>query len=116
MYRRGRWRWEAAPAGAACLRTRGRDPAGTVRLSGTFFAVHRAEVLALLRNEEAREKGRHPMQRVMSTVRTDQGVEISTTDVHLARRLGDALHHAYQGTLTLKQSPNEYRIRVDWRR
>jgi NMD protein affecting ribosome stability and mRNA decay len=122
VYRRGRWRWEAAPEGAvertcaACLRTKARDPAGTVRLSGEFFAAHRGEVLRLLRHEEEREKSRHPMQRIMSTVRTPRGVEISTTDIHIARRLGGALHDAYQGTLTLKQSPDEYRIRVDWKR
>lgn len=122
VYRRGRWRWEAAPRGTperlctACLRTRERDPAGTVRLAGAFFAAHRGEVLHLLRNEEEDEKSRHPLQRIMSIVETPQGAEVSTTDIHMARRLGNAVHGAYQGTLTMKQSPDEYRIRVDWKR
>lgn len=122
LYRRGRWRWGAAPKRAdaqlcpACRRTRERQPAGYVRLRGDFLARHREEVLRLVRNEEAREKSEHPLQRIMAIREDLKGVEVTTTDVHLARRLGGALHAAFQGDLEVKYSPDEYLVRVRWKR
>jgi hypothetical protein len=43
-------------------------------------------------------------------------IVITTTDVHLARRIGEAVHHAYQGDLDVKYSPDEYMVRVSWSR
>ena len=43
-------------------------------------------------------------------------VTVTTTDVHLARRIGDALRGAFQGELVIKYRPDEYLIRVNWTR
>lgn len=122
VFRRGRWQWGDASERAqphlcaACRRVRERDPAGTVRLSGPFFAAHRDEVLALVRNEENREKRTHPLQRIMALRETRGALEASTTDIHLARRIGDALSNAFRGTLEIRYSHDEYRVRVNWSR
>jgi len=39
---------------------------------------------------------------------------ISTTDTHLPQRIGEALHHAYQGELHLRYSKDQQFIRVLW--
>jgi NMD protein affecting ribosome stability and mRNA decay len=122
VFRRGRWSWAAAPRNAtqhacpACRRIAERNPAGYVRLSGAFLAGHRHEVLGLVRNEEAREKRSHPLQRIMTLRETDKAVEIATTDVHLARRLGQALRSAFRGDLEVKTSRDERLVRVRWTR
>ena len=122
VFSRGRWQWgEASPAAkarlcAACRRVRERQPAGYVRLSGPFFERNRAEVLRLVKNEEAREKRGHPLQRIMAIREARGAVEVTTTDVHVARRIGDALRSAFQGSLELRYSPDEYRVRVSWAR
>jgi hypothetical protein len=43
-------------------------------------------------------------------------VTVTTTDVHLARRIGDALRSAFHGELIIKYSPDEYLVRVNWTR
>lgn len=122
VFRRGRWQWGEASERAqphlcaACRRVRERDPAGSVRLSGAFFAEHRDEVLALVRNEENREKRAHPLQRIMALREVRGALEVTTTDIHLARRIGDSLCSAYRGSLDVRYSPQEYRVRVNWSR
>jgi hypothetical protein len=85
---------------------RDRLPAGYVRLSGPFFVRNYVEVMGLVRNEEAREKRNHPLQRIMGIREVRGAVEVATTDVHVARRIGDAL----------RCSPDEYLVRVNWSR
>lgn len=122
VFHRGRWQWGEASERAqphlcpACRRVREREPAGSVRISGPFFDGHRDELLALVRNEENREKRMHPLQRVMATREARGALEVTTTDVHLARRLGEALASAYRGNLEVRYSPDEYRVRVHWSR
>lgn len=122
VYRRGRWRWEAAPAGArrarcpACLRARDRLPGASVTLSGRFFMQHRDEILARVRSCEQAEKRTHPMQRIMAIAANRSGLRISTTDAHLARRIGDALRHAYKGELEYRYNKEDSQLRVAWSR
>jgi hypothetical protein len=122
VFNHGRWRWMPKPAEAhdhlcpACRRTQEKFPAGYVTLEGEFFDAHRDEILHLARNEEQRAKGDHPLERIMDIQQEGGKTVVSTTDLHLARRIGDAVHHAYQGTLDIKYSPNEYLVRVFWQR
>jgi NMD protein affecting ribosome stability and mRNA decay len=122
VFRRGRWQWGEASERAqphlcaACRRVRERQPAGSVRLGGPFFAEHRDEVLALVRNQENREKRAHPLQRIIAMRETRGALEVTTTDIHIARRIGDALSSAFRGTLEVRYSPGEYRVRVSWSR
>jgi NMD protein affecting ribosome stability and mRNA decay len=120
VYRRGRWRWELAPAGAhetrcpACQRVHDRFPAGYVTLKGAFFDKHREEILGRLRSCEEAEKRTHPLQRIMAVAADGEGVLVTTTDAHLARRMGDALHDAYKGELEYHYNAQDNLLRVHW--
>jgi hypothetical protein len=89
-------------------------PAGYVLLSGEFFAKHEQEILQLIRHREAQEKAEHPLQRIMAIEKTEHAIEVTTTDIHLARGIGEALHHAYQGELELHYNSDQNRLRVSW--
>ncbi|MEF3169256.1 MAG: ATPase [Deltaproteobacteria bacterium] len=118
----GRWTWRPAPADAnqticpACQRIRDHYPAGILEIRGPFFREHRDEILNLIRNEESLEKDEHPMERLMGIVDTEDMTTIETTGVHIARRLGEAISRAYQGTLDIQYQEGEKSIRVTWER
>ena len=42
-------------------------------------------------------------------------VHVSTTDIHLPQRIGEALKRAYDGEFDMHYGHDEYRVRV-WRR
>lgn len=118
----GRWQWMDAPAGAhevvcpACQRIRDEFPAGFLSLSGDFLAAHEAEIRQLISNHEDKEKADHPLQRVMDIEDTADGLMVTTTDMHLARGIGEAIHHAYQGDLEFHYNPDQNLLRVSWSR
>lgn len=122
VYHAGRWQWLARPAGAsevtcpACHRGKDRFPAGFVHAGGEFFAAHRDELLHLLRHHEEKEKAEHPLARIMAIEDEAGGILVTTTDMHLARDLGEALHHAYQGELEYHYNEGENLLRVHWHR
>jgi NMD protein affecting ribosome stability and mRNA decay len=122
VFHDGRWQWLPAPANAhqtscpACHRIRDHFPAGYVTLSGNFFPEHEHEILQLIQHREAQEKISHPLQRIMAIEKTAQGTQITTTDIHLARGIGEALHHAYQGELEYHYNPDQNLLRVNWAR
>jgi NMD protein affecting ribosome stability and mRNA decay len=122
VFREGRWRWASGPADAArslcpaCQRVRDSYPAGTLTIEGDYAAERRAEILALVRNVEAREKADHPLQRIMATQEEGAALVVTTTDIHLARSIGNALHAAHSGELEIDQPPDESLLRISWRR
>lgn len=122
VYHGGRWQWGERPAGAqevtcaACQRIADRFPAGFVHVGGDFFAARRDELLRLLRHHEEKQKAQHPLARIMAIEDEASGVLLTTTDTHLARDLGEALHHAYQGDLDFHYNAGENLLRVHWRR
>ena len=122
LYRKGRWVWASAPAGAtkhrcpACVRAAEDAPAGYVSLQGEYFAAHRDEVLGRVRNCEAQERSRHPLERVIGITRAPGGAVVTTTSVHLARRVGHALEHAFKGTLSQSYNRGDNLLRVRWSR
>lgn len=122
VFHDGRWQWLPSPAGAheemcpACQRIQDEFPAGYVSLAGDFFRYHRQELLQLVRNEEARAKAEHPLKRIMRVEDQADGVLVTTTDIHLARAIGEALHHAYQGELAYRYNEQENLLRVSWER
>lgn len=121
-YHRGRWTWRATPLHTpptlcpACRRIRERMPAGFVALSGPFVREHRDEVLGMVRRCESAERRQHPLQRIMAVRPERGGLLVTTTDPHLARRIGDALYDAYKGDLLRRYSKNETLLRVTWTR
>ncbi len=119
-WRDGRWTWRNGPADAprircsACARIRDGYPAGIVRLSGEFQRTHRADIEALIRNVEKRERGEHPVNRIMQARDEDGDLVVTTTDIHLARAIGSAVESAYHGDLDLDYAEDV--LRVDWSR
>lgn len=122
VFQRGRWSWggEAAAANEercpACHRIHDRFPAGYVALKGSFFTAHRDEILQRVRNCEETEKRSHPLERLMRVEDTEEGVLVTTTGTHLARRIGDALFDAYKGDLDYHYNKEENLLRVAWHR
>jgi len=122
VYHGGRWQWGMAAEDAhehicpACRRERDRYPAGYVRLEGDFFAQHRDDVLRLARHRETQEKGNHALERIMAIEDTDAGVLITTTGLHLARDIGEAVHAAYKGELDYHYNKEQNLLRVNWQR
>ena len=92
-------------------------PAGYVNLEGAFLQEHRPEIRSLVTNIGEKEKHLRPLNRIIEIVDTEEGaVSITTTDAHLARTIGEALHHAYQGELKMQHAPDENLVRVHWER
>lgn len=122
VYRNSRWTWGDKPSDAheelcaACHRITDRCPAGILTLSGSFLREHRAEIINLIHNEEKKEKGEHPLHRVMGIDEGDEEIVITTTDIHLPRRIGEALHSAYGGELNFHYRKESYFLRINWKR
>ncbi len=122
VYHAGHWQWLEKPAKAhettcpACSRIRDKFPAGYVSLAGDFFAAHEQEIMHLIQNHADKEKSQHALQRLMDIVKLPVGAVITTTDIHLARGIGDALHHAYQGELEFHYNRDQNLLRVNWTR
>ncbi len=122
VFHKGRWTWDPKPAGAhetlcpACHRVKDRYPKGLLTLKGPFIEAHHDEILGLVHNEEEREKKEHPLSRIMKIERQDDATVISTTDTHLPRRIGEALHHAYEGEFNFHYDEGAQFSRVFWQR
>ena len=122
VFHEGRWQWGDPPKDAhsaicpACHRVNDKYPAGFTHLGGAFFSSHRGEIMSLVRHEEQREKQAHPLKRIMAIEDEKDGVLVTTTDIHLARGIGEAVHHAYQGELEFHYNEEENMLRVHWAR
>lgn len=122
LFSGGRWSWQDAPAEAhtascpACQRIADNYPAGELEIRGKFFDLHREEIHNLIRNTEKLEKGEHPLERIMEIAPKSDHTLVTTTGIHLAQRIGEALHHAYQGEYELAYGAEEKSIRIIWTR
>lgn len=120
VFHKGRWTWGARPAQAheavcpACHRINDTYPKGMLTLKGPYFAANRTEILNLALNEEAKEKKEHPLVRIMAIEERPEGTVITTTDAHLPHRIGEALHHAYDGDFAFHYDDGEQFIRANW--
>jgi NMD protein affecting ribosome stability and mRNA decay len=120
VFHEGRWQWLQAPADAhmvtcpACHRIHDHYPAGFLTMKGEFFATHRDEIMHLVRNHEQHERKEHPLKRIIAAEEKDGETVVTTTDIHLARGIGEALHHAYQGELEYHYNPEQNLLRVSW--
>ncbi len=124
VYINGRWTWPSGEAKAvteqhlcpACRRIRDDYPAGELILSGDYFLEHREEILNLVQNIVEEEKERSPLKRMMKVEERKDGLRLTFTDDHLARRIGEALYRAHKGELDFNYSEGDRFIRVLWRR
>lgn len=122
IFHSGRWQWDEKGAAGhehlcpACRRIQEHYPAGYVTLSGPFLMQHSTEISGLIGNEESKAKADHPLERIIEVSKEGDAMLVTTTGTHLARRIGEALRHAWKGDLELKYSPDEYLVRVYWKR
>lgn len=120
VYSDGRWQWAEVPPQSesvicqACHRARDNYPAGEVRLSGAFVAAHRDELASVARHAETAENKEHPLNRIMNIAHDGDAMVITTTDIHLPRRIGRSLHRAYRGKLEVHFDPGAHFVRVTW--
>lgn len=122
VFHKGRWQWAEASDGAhretcpACKRTHDNFPAGYVTLEGPYFDAHHEEILRTVQNLERHERLEHPLKRIMATEHQGNATVITTTDIHLARGIAEALKHAFQGEMELHYNPGENLLRAYWQR
>lgn len=124
VYRGARWTWDKLlpdeQAGKelcqACHRINDKYPAGELTLAGSFLEAHRDEILNLVRNTEKVENEEHPLHRIMDIEKKDDHTLITTTDIHLPRRIGQALFNAWEGDFDFHYDEEGYFIRVNWKR
>jgi len=129
VYEKKRWRFDDAAYAKlsalkqtktvtcpACVKTHDRYAEGILTLRWPGLFEHRRDVLGLLRKVAAKAKAMSPLVRIMKIEDQDDGVQITTTDIHLARGIGEALHHAYQGELEYHYNEQENLLRVVWER
>ena len=121
-YREGRWRWVARAEDAAeelcpaCRRINEKYPAGIVTLRGDFVREHKDEMIQLARHQEESEKKEHALNRIINIEEDDHGVVINTTDIHLPRRIGEAIKRAFHGEIEDHFEKDGYFVRVEWTR
>jgi hypothetical protein len=122
VYEHGRWHWGNAPAGAhdatcpACRRIEDKLPAGVLTLAGPYALAHKDELVGIARNEADHEAAEHPMHRIVHVDEREGAIEVSTTDIHLPQRIGEAVKRAHRGELTLQYAHDEYAVRAHWQR
>ena len=116
----GRWRWGIAPERLheetcpACRRIQTHHPAAELVLGGPFVADRGAEITALMQETEARVKAGLPLARLIGIERHAEGLLLTTTSMHLARDLAQALHHAFRGEVRYLYNPERKFLRVLW--
>lgn len=122
-YHDGRWTWTVPGAGEAeqvvcpaCRRIRDDYPAGILTIAGTFFGDHEEEIRGLISNTEEAEKSEHPLHRVMDAELDEGELIVRTTDIHLPRRIGEALKSAYDGELDFHYDEGSQFLRARWER
>ena len=122
VYHKGRWQWGDAQSDAAlsqcpaCKRMAEQLPAGYITIQGPFSQAHREELLNLIRHFAEREKMEHPLKRIMHIDAPPDRLFITTTDIHLARGIGEALQKAFKGELEYHYNEGEYLLRLSWTR
>ena len=121
VFKDGRWQWlDSWPVDShpeicqACQRIRDNYPAGFVTISGDFMKSHKQEIINLARNQEAGERVRHPLHRIIRIEERPDELVIATTDIHLPKRIGQALQDAYKGVLDLHYDQEGCLVRVKW--
>lgn len=123
VYHKGRWSWTATVGAdahdqlcSACHRENDHYPAGEVTLSGDFAIAHKDEILRLVHNIETTEKSEHPLNRIIEIRDLGDEIQITTTDVHLPRRIGKAIQDAWDGNLDIHFDAGGYFASIVWRR
>lgn len=114
----GRWTWGAPPVGPvlpttcpACARAADRVPAGRIRLDSRALP-ERETIERIARNVEEAERGEHPLERLMGIEVGADGIELTTTGTHLARRIAGRVARAFhrRPRITYRDDPRQVEI------
>jgi len=122
VYTNGRWTWKTTEQTTtkttcpACRRISDNYPAGYIEIKGNFFLLHSTDILNLVNNVERLEKTERPLERIISITKGENKTVITTTGIHIARRIGEALKRSYQGNYLFQYADGEKSIRVFWER
>lgn len=118
----GHWTWKEKEKHfyeticPACKRTEDNYPAGFIEIKGKFYYEHSDEISNLIKNTEKLEKNERPLERIMAIKIEIGRIIVTTTGIHIARRIGEALKRAYQGLFSFQYGEGEKSIRVVWER
>ena len=119
VYHGGRWYWGGPPRTdvrsglcPACQRIRDRYPAGTIRV-GRGIAAHGEEIRGLIANVEQLEKAEHPLERVMDVEESEDGLVVTTTGIHLARRITSRLERRFHRNARIRYPAEQHLIFVE---
>jgi hypothetical protein len=119
LYTNNEWTWNTLPdkyehgVCPSCKRIEHNEPAGRVVLKGTYFSGHKDEIIQLIENISRSELSAHPLERLMDMRNGTKDTEFTTTGIHLARRIGNALQLAYEGKLITTLTDDDHLI-VEW--
>lgn len=121
LHTNGEWTWNAilndhkTVVCPSCKRIENHDPAASIIIKGTYFSGHKDEIIRLVQNISKSELTDHPLERLIDIKHGTSGVEFTTAEIQLARRIGYALQLAYDGELSSVQSDNDHII-VYWKK
>lgn len=122
LFANGRWTWKPPPSDSnestcpACRRIIDNYPAGFITIKGEFYILHRDNILNLVKNVENQEKRGRPLERIMNIDRQNDQAIITTTGIHVARRIGEALSKSFKGDLSIQYADADKNVRVNWSR
>jgi hypothetical protein len=123
VYEDGVFAWRKHPprdAGSivcpACRRAQDDYEGGRVHLSGSFLTEHATDIRNLIENTEDREMSERPLERILDLNEEEDSWLVRTTYEHLARRIAEAVHRAYQGELNLQYPSEDKYVRATWHR
>jgi len=101
----------------ACQRAEENVPQGFVTLAGAYLNEHRQEIMNGLQNVVDEAQQSNPLDRVIRERKEDDGrLEIETTTIKLAERLGRALKHSHHGEMAMTWTGDPPTCRVTWQR
>jgi len=116
----GRWSWGSHPVTdergglcPACKRIRDNYPAGTIRLDASFLP-YREEIQRMVTKTEAVEKDEHPLERLMNIAEAEDGITLTTTGIHLARRITSKLERRFHKQARIRYPEEQKLIFVDF--
>lgn len=117
VYYDGRWRWGVAPEHAregrcpACKRIAEQRPAAWIVLTKAV-AEHQANALQLIEEGAEQARALHPLRRLMGRQMGTEGLELSFTDMRLARELALTVQHAFHAQLTYHYDAQAQQLRI----
>jgi hypothetical protein len=72
------------------------------------------EIIRLARHQEDAEKREHPLNPIIDIEQEDEAIVITTTDIHLPRRIGAGVKRAFRGKLEEDFDDAGHFVRVTW--